>query len=177
MKKVILTLAAILCCASLFTSCQKGSDSGSDKPTTVTPVYVSMTVEIPASDDMLKYLNMSVSYEAGNEKNTETVTAVTWSKTFQVKLPGSINVKRTVTLKDGKTIPAEESFSYARGYAVSWKFLDANSKEIRAGGMSSSKNTAKGVGSKVEDLVKKGKFDTSVNYSFDKDGNVLPDAQ
>ena len=173
MKKVILTLAAILCCASLFTSCNKDSGSGSDKPTTVTPVYVSMTVEIPASDDMLEYLNMSVSYEAGNEKNTETVTAVTWSKTFQVKLPGSINVKRTVTLKDGKTIPAEEPFSYASGYAVSWKFLDANSKEIRAGGMSGAKHTAKGVGSKVKELVEKGKFDTSVDYSFDKDGNVL----
>ena len=26
---------------------------------------------------------------------------------------------------------------------------------------------------KVKELVEKGKFNTSVNYSFDKDGNVL----
>lgn len=98
---------------------------------------------------MLDYTNMSISYEAGNEKNTETVTGSSWSKEFKVKLPGTISVSRAVTLRDDKTIPAEESFSYTKGYSVSWKFQDENGKDIKTGGVASIGNTTSGKGAKL----------------------------
>ena len=171
MKKVILTLAAVLCCASLFTSCKKDS-SGSDTPSASTPAYVVMTVKIPCTANMLDYTNMSISYEAGNEKNTETVTGSSWSKEFKVKLPGTISVSRAVTLREDKTIPAEESFSYTKGYSVSWKFQDENGKDVKTGGVASIGNTTSGKGAKVQEMIEQGRMNISLNYSFDKDGKL-----
>jgi hypothetical protein len=174
MKKVILTLAAVLCCASLFTSCKK--DSGSQSGGTGTAAYVVMSVKIPCTANMLEYTNMSISYEAGNEKNTETVTGSSWSKEFKVKLPGTIKIDRTVTLRDDRTIPADDSFTYTKGYNLSWKFVDENGKDVRAGGISGIDGSSSGKGSKVKELIEQGKLNISLNYPFDKDGN-LPKSQ
>lgn len=171
MKKVILTLAAVLCCASLLTSCKKDS-SGSDTPSTSTPAYVVMNVSIPCTDDMLNNTNMSITYEAGNEKNTETVTSKSWSKEFKVKLPATISISRAVTLKDDKTIPAEESFSYTKGYSVSWKFQDENGKDVKTGGISSVGSQSSAKGEKIPGLIEEGKFNISLEYAFDKDGKL-----
>lgn len=170
MKKVILTLAAVLCCASLFTACNKDS-SGSGSQTAGTPTYVLMNISIPCTAEMLDYTNMSISYEAGNEKNTETVTGSSWTKEFKVQLPATISVKRTVTTRTDRTIPADDSFPYAKGYSVNWKFLDENSKEIKAGGIAGVNTSGSSKGSKVQEMIEKGGLDISLNYSFDKDGN------
>ena len=171
MKKVILTLAGVLCCAALFTSCKKDS-SGSGSQTVGAPAYVVMNVSIPCTDDMLNNTDMSISYEAGNEKNTETVTGSSWSKEFKVKLPATISISRAVTLRDDKTIPAEESFSYTKGYTVSWKFQDENGKDVKTGGVASIGNTTSGKGAKVQEMIEQGRMNLSINYSFDKDGKL-----
>lgn len=171
MKKVILTLAAVLCCASLFTSCKKDS-SGSDTPSTSTPAYVVMTVSIPCTDDMLQYTNMSISYEAGNEKKTETVTSKSWSKEFKVKLPGTISVTRTVTLKEGQTIPDDAAFAYTTGHSISWKLQDANGNDLKSGGVSSVGGSASGKGAKMAEMIEAGKLNKNINYTFDKDGKL-----
>ena len=171
MKRVILTLAGVLCCASLLTSCKKDS-SGSDSQTVGAPAYVVMNVSIPCTDDMLNNTDMSISYEAGNEKNTETVTSKFWSKEFKVKLPATISISRAVTLKDGLTIPADASFAYTKGHSVSWKFLDENGKEAKTGGVASIGNTTRGKGAKVQEMIEQGRMNLSINYSFDKDGKL-----
>ena len=172
MKKVILTFAAVLCGASLFTSCKKDS-SGSDTPSTSTPAYVVMTVSIPCTANMLDYTNMSISYEAGNEKNTETVTGSSWSKEFKVKLPGTISVSRAVTLRTDRTIPAEDAFPYTKGYSVSWKFQDENGTDVKTGGVASIGNTTSGKGATVKEMIEQGRLNISINYPFDKDGKLL----
>ncbi len=175
MKKVILSLAGVLCCAALFTSCQKGSDSdsGSGDSSAAAPVYVELNVTIPATEKMVEYFDMSISYEAGNEKNTVATTEASWTKTFKVKLPCTIDVKRTVTLKAGQTIPAEEKISYVKGYTSSWKFLDANSKELRGGGFDENTNKGTNIGTKIQEMLGKSVFNVSAEFSFDKDGKRL----
>jgi len=171
MKKVILTLAAVLCCASLFTSCKK--DSGSQSGGTGTPAYVVMSVKIPCTANMLEYTNMSISYEAGNEKNTETITGSSWSMEFKVKLPGTIKIDRNVTLRNDRTIPADDSFTYTKGYNLSWKFVDENGKEVKAGGIAGIEGSTSGKGSRVQEMIEQGKLNISLNYPFDKDGKLL----
>ena len=172
MKKLFLTLAAVLCCASLFTSCQKGNSKEEEKPDT-TLAFVQMTFSFAATQDMVDYTDMSVTYEAGNEKKTENVSSLDWSKTVKVNLPCTIKFGRTVTVKEGAQLTSDKTFAYTSGYGVSYDFLNAAGQKVKQGGFASSSASGSGKADKVaEELIKKGKLNSEHVYSFDKDGKL-----
>jgi len=169
MKKVILTLAAVLCCASLFVSCKKGDNP--DTPDT-TPAFVEMTFSFYATQDMINYTDMLVSYEAGNEKNSVNQENLEWSKTVKVNLPCTIKFGRTITVKDGAQLTPDKNFAYTTGFGVSYNFLNAAGQQVKRGGIASSSVSSSMKADKVAVLINNGTLNSEFVYTFDKDGNV-----
>lgn len=170
MKKTMTTLAVVLCCASLLVSCNK-SDSSKDQPDT-TSAFVQMTFSFSATPDMVTYTDMTVSYEAGNEKNSENMTSTDWSKTVKVNLPCTIKFSRTVAVKDGAQLTSDKTFAYTTGYGVSYNFLNAAGEQIKRGGIAGTSASGSGKADKVGELINNGRLNSEHVYSFDKDGKL-----
>lgn len=171
MKKVILTLAAVLCCASLFVSCEKSDPSGGQPD--LSPAFVEMTFSFYATQDMINYTDMLVSYEAGNEKNSVNQENLEWSKTVKVNLPCTIKFGRTVTVKDGAQLTPDMNFAYTTGFGVSYNFLNAAGQQVKRGGIASSSVSSSMKADKVAGIISDGTLNNEFVYTFDKDGNVV----
>jgi hypothetical protein len=171
MKKVILTLAAVLCCASLFVSCKKSDPSGGQPD--YTPAFVEMTFGFNATPEMVNSTEMVISYEAGNEKNTVTQSSESWSKTVKVNLPCTIKFGRTVSVKDASQFTPDKTFKYTTGYDVSLQILNAAGEIVKTGGVIGTSASGSGKADKVAEIINKGLLNLECTYSFDKDGNVV----
>ena len=173
MKKTLMTLAAVLCCASLFTSCQKGNNASSEenKPDN-TPAFVELGISMPATQDMLSYANTVLFYNDGTGEKKETLSSTSWAKTLKVALPCNISFGRTITVKDGVELTKDKQFSYSSGCYVTYNILNSAGAKVKAGGTSGSTSTASLTADKVATLIEKGSLNETHSYSFDKDGNV-----
>lgn len=106
MKKTMMTLAAVFCCAmslTMFTACGSDDDDNKTQVDDVTPVGAVMEHIFDVSDDMLDVLDMTVEYydENGNLA-TEKLTQKQWKKTVKVaKLPVSLGACLKAQLKTG----------------------------------------------------------------------------
>ena len=74
MKKVLMTLAAVLCCAmttTVLTSCNSDS-SNDDAAYDKTPKYMMMQFDIDNTKDMLDYctIELTIEDQLGNKKTT-----------------------------------------------------------------------------------------------------------
>ena len=134
MKKNLMTLAAVLCCAMVcfFASCQKngGSSTTPEEQPDNTPAAVEMTFTFWGTQDMLDYADMVVTYNDGTGDKTETVTTVNWVKTIKVALPVTFKFARKVTLKEGVTLNDSQAYSYVKAQQVKYSIQTANGKII-----------------------------------------------
>ena len=81
MKHFLMTLAA-LCCASLFTSCNKNNPDQPVGPGT-TPVAAVMDYSFEVSDDLLNAFDLTVEYyDATGAVKSEAMTSKSWTKTI-----------------------------------------------------------------------------------------------
>ena len=174
MKKLVLTLAVVLCCASLFTSCQKGNtqQQETNKPDT-TPAFVEMVFSFTLTQDMLDYTDFVASYSDGTETKTENVTALKWTKTLKVALPCTLTFDRKVSMKSGAELTDDVTFAYSTAYSASYDILNAAGQKLDKGALHSSSASGSGKGSKVAELINGGRWNTTFEYKFDKNGNEL----
>ena len=121
MKKTMMTLAAVFCCAmssTMFTAC--GSDDDDNNKVLVddvTPVAAVMVYGFEVSDDMLAVLDMTVEYYDNNGKlQTEKITQKEWTKTVKAKLPVSLGACLKAQMKDGVDVNTIEKMKFLRGY-------------------------------------------------------------
>ena len=170
MKKHFMTLAAVLCCC-LFTSCQKeGEDTTKEEPQDNTPASVELSFTFFATADMLSFADIVVTYNDGAEDKTETMSALTWSKSFKANLPATFKFERKVSVKGGYTFE-DKAYSYTMDQLVEYKILTAKGvavKSQRSGGEGFPTNLK---GNKLEYVITQGDLDSSITYAFDKDGN------
>ena len=61
MKKNLMTLAAVLCCTALFTSCGKNNPDQPEAPDT-TPVSAVMTYKFTVTEDLFNAFTLTVEY-------------------------------------------------------------------------------------------------------------------
>ena len=124
MKKMMLTLAAVFCCAMsliMFTAC--GSDDGDDSNNTVrkydvTPVAAMMECSFEVSDDMLSVLDMTIEYYDNDGKlQTEKLTQKNWAKTVKAKLPASLGARLKAQMKDGVDVNSIGAVKFLRRYS------------------------------------------------------------
>jgi hypothetical protein len=68
MKKMMMTLAAVLCCAmtmTVFTACGSDDDDSKNPAEDTTPKQVAMNFVLYNTADMLNYCNIEISYDNG----------------------------------------------------------------------------------------------------------------
>ena len=123
MRKILMTLAAVLCCAmttTVFTACGSDDDDKSE-PASNKPVAAVMDVTLSVSDDMVDKANLSVEYyDANGIVQTETLTKKDWTKSVQAKLPATFGIRLMVKAKEGVDYASLEKFteSYTYSYSV-----------------------------------------------------------
>ncbi|MBR4735005.1 MAG: hypothetical protein IK052_02825 [Bacteroidales bacterium] len=154
MKKILMTLAAALCCALMFTACQKPADNDDTKQeeqpqeeaTTLDDLAaqiakVVVEYQFLTTEDLLGFFNFNLEYldvTTGN-KITEKISATEFKKVFDnAALPLDMGYNLTTTLKEGKTIDdvkAASSVSYITPEPSVWiSMYDKDNKLIGDGG-------------------------------------------
>lgn len=139
-----MTLAAVFCCAmttTVLTACG-GNDDGDVPGPDKTPVAGKMTASYQVSEDMLKYLTISVEYyDADGNVKKEQMDKTEWAKEVKAKLPAKVGARLLMKLKDGVDASTITSIAFSRTYAykcVAVTSSDAEVGEGKAGGMSQS---------------------------------------
>ena len=171
MKKMMFTLAAVLCCAALFSSCKKAETKQEEKVDN-TPAYVELKFAYEATDQMIKYTDMVITYDEGAGEKTENMTSLSYEKTLKANLPCTLKFGRTVKMKDGAEV-AEDKFAYRIGCYISYEIYTAAGVKCGKGGTTGGSSGSSLSAAGVVDEIAKGKFNDSSSWTFDKNGNVV----
>lgn len=181
MKKIMLTLAALLSCAfatTVFTAC--GSDDKEDiiKPSVeeATPTQMALTFTLDATDDMAEYFDMVVTYDDGTGEKQEAFTDLEWSKTLTSKLPATFTFSRKIRVKDDKrdALAAADIVEVTTHYHYSFDILDDKGQVIPE--MTGSKDIAqsmiKDTGTRALERAQAGGYDRTYICMFDVNGSI-----
>ncbi|MBQ6653611.1 MAG: hypothetical protein IJM81_09535 [Prevotella sp.] len=134
MRKILMTLAAVLCCAmttTVFTACGSDDDDNTTKPDDTTPVGAVMDYSLETSDAMLATFDLTVEYYDANGKvQTEPMTQKTWTKKVSAKLPATLGARLKAQLKSGVDVSTQEKVSVAYGYNYMGYAVSATDKVV-----------------------------------------------
>ena len=133
MKKFMMTLAAVLCCAmttTVLTACGGGDDSDTPGADT-TPVAAKLVSEITVSDDLVKYMDVTVEYyDATGAIQKEQMTTTKWSKDVTAKLVAKLGARVTIKLKDGVDASKLDKITVSYSYAYAGACLNAAGQTV-----------------------------------------------
>ena len=149
MKNKLMTLAAVLCCASLFTSCNKNNpDQPAEAPDT-TPASAVMAYKFSVTDDLFSAFNLTVEYyDAAGALKTETMTSKEWTKTVKTnKLPATLGARVKIKIKDGFDSSKEGVFSAKHYYGNEYYVVNKSDEKL---GSTASNGSSGGVDMKYE---------------------------
>ena len=133
MKKLTMTLAAVLCCAALLTSCGKNNPSQPDTPAQdTTPVSAVMDYSFTVTDDLFNAFTLTVEYyDAAGTVKTETMTSKEWAKTVKTdKLPATLGARVKIQLKDGFDSSKEGVFSAKHSYYYAYYAVNKSNEKV-----------------------------------------------
>ncbi len=185
MKKVLMTLAAVLCCAmttTVFTACS--TDSNNDEGANdKTPKYVMIQFYMDNTEDMLKYCNIEMTIEDQQGDKKSTVLTMDYVDanymcyaTASGDLPTQYKFSRKVTLK--QEIDNLEKFDYTNRTAAAYGIYNASGYQIAYGetDVVGDAGTAKGAEvANFAQLIKQGALDYTRTFKFDEKGNLIPE--
>jgi hypothetical protein len=131
MKKNLMTMAAVLCCTALFTSCEKNNPDQPEAPDT-TPVAAVMDYRFSVTDDLFSAFNLTVEYyDAAGTLNTETMTSKDWTKTVKTnKLPATLGARLKIQLKNGFDSSKEGVFSAKHVYGCEYYVVNKSNEKL-----------------------------------------------
>ena len=138
MKKNLMTIAAVLCCTALFTSCGKNNPDQPETPTKdTTPVAAVMNYQLAVTDDLFNAFTLTVEYyDAAGAVKTETMTSKEWTKTIKTsKLPATLGARVTMKLKDGFDSTKEGTFSAKHSFH--YEYYVVNKSDAKLGSTTS----------------------------------------
>ena len=128
-----MTLAAVLCCAmttTVLTACG-GDDSGDTPGADTTPVAAKLVSEITVSDDLVKYMDITVEYyDATGAIQKEQMTTTKWSKDVTAKLVAKLGARVTIKLKDGVDVSKIDKITVSYSYAYAGACLNAAGQTV-----------------------------------------------
>lgn len=173
MKKILVTVVAVLCCAmisTVFTSCG-GDDDENNTGGNNKSVAVFMVAGLSVSDDMMNYLDLTVDYyDANGQIQSEPMTEKKWEKTIKANFPATLGVRLKAQLKDGID-PTSIALFNAESW-ISYNFEYLNSKGDKTSEFGNSHGGEVSInGSDINDWLKtKSNGLKQVLYNFDADG-------
>ena len=134
-KMILVTLAAILCCTTLFTSCEKTLPDQPETPTTkdTTPVAAVMDYSFSVTDDLFNAFTLTVAYyDATGAVKSETMTSKTWTKSVKAnQLPATLGARVMIKLKSGFD-PAQMGVYNAK-YTYNYEYYVVNKSNEKLG--------------------------------------------
>lgn len=111
MKKIMMTLTAVFCCAmaiSVLSSCSKSDDNGGGGAAApaaaadTTPVSVKVSFVAGVTDDLGQYADVTVEYMDGSGTvKSEKVNGAAWTKEITAQLPAKLGVRVSYAKKEG----------------------------------------------------------------------------
>lgn len=175
MRKRLLAVATILCCATaatVFTACGDDDNNSSEQQDEAKPANVTLDVSLMQTTDMLEYCDISIEYNDGTGAKTENVADTTWTKTFAVKLPATITVKKTVAIKADKDLASvEDTINSIRKYAYGYSLFDATGKTTATvPTVYGNEKLLQYKGKLVAKAIAKGAFNQTLTIVFGTDG-------
>ena len=175
MKKFMMTLAAVLCCAmttTVLTACG-GDDKDTPGPDN-TPVTAQLLSEFKPSEDLLKYMDVTVEYyDASGSIQKETITG-DWTKTVRARIPAKLGIHVTIKLKDGVDVSTIDKATM--GYKTNFvaNNLNAANEKVDPERREWPESSLVVPGNKIKEYVERHKDNLySVLYVFD--GNTIVD--
>ena len=181
MKKLMMTLAAVLCCG-MIVSCNKSNTAQQDQKQDekeakdTTPAFIKATFTFYGTEDMVAIADMTGVFNDGTGEKTEPIQTAEWSKTLQAALPATLTFGRTVKLKEGVELSAEKSYTYSRKHGITWVLLNAKGEVItNSGGFDNGGTLSPQTmnGSQIAVILESHRMDATHTYKFDKDGKYL----
>lgn len=131
MKKILMTLAAVLCCAmtmTVFTACGSDDDdngNNTQKPDN-TPVAVQMNYVVETTQATLNIVDVTVEYyDADGKIQSEPLTGEKWQKSIQHKLPATAGIHLKAPLKAGFDVENSEAVEISLTCGYDGYFVDA----------------------------------------------------
>lgn len=155
-------------------SCSKNDDDNeSEKEKEQTPESVVSTFTLSVSDDMVKYLDITIEYYDENGKvQKENMSASEWTKSVKSKLPATTGVCVKATIKEGQDLSSVEIFKYARNFSTSDQIVDKNGQKVKSLPSSGINSALSVKGDKVSELLgDKNNIIWSRLHTFDAEGN------
>lgn len=176
MKKKLLTIAALICCAmatTVFTACGDDDEGGAPVDGNKS-VAVAMNYTFKTSEDMLKNFDLTIEYYGDNGTvQSEQMTTILWQKTVRPKLPTTVGARLLVKVKDGVDVASMEAVAIAFSYQFNG--MAVNSKDEITGSVigGGSGETLTMAGNKVAEYLTKHQ-DGLVKYlyKYSSDGNA-----
>ena len=185
MKKVLMTLAAVLCCAmttTVFTACS--TDSNNDEGANdKTPKYVMIQFYMDNTADMVRYCDIEVTFEdeQGNKQSAKLESGnfdanYVCYATANGELPTTVKFSRKVTLK--QSIDNLEKFDYTTRTKAEYGIFNAAGYQIGIGetDVVGEAGTAKGAEvANFAQLINQGVLDYTCTFKYDEKGNLIPE--
>ncbi len=185
MKKVLMTLAAVLCCAmttTVFTACS--TDSSNDEGANdKTPKYMMMQFDIDNTKDMLDYctIELTIEDQLGNKKTTVLTSEYVDANymcyaTASGDLPTQYKFSRKVTLK--QEIDNLEKFDYTNRTAAAYGIYNASGYQIAYGETDAVGDAGTAKGAEVANfaqLINQGVLDYTHTFKYDEKGILIPE--
>ena len=178
MKKIMLTLAAVLCCAmttTVLTACGGSDDSGDVPGPDKTPVAGVIKAGIKVSEDMLKYLDLTVEYyDANGSVQKETMDKTEWSKEVKAKLTAKLGARLLMKLKDGVDVSNLTNTTFAYSYSYRCAAVTSSNEEVGEALISNPSFSATVTNSeKLSEFINKHKDDGLIRFLFILDGKTI----
>lgn len=170
--------ATLMCLPIFFAACDKDDPTTDtpEQPAPQVPAIVSMMYYLEASDDMLQYLDYTVTFDNGIDEIQDSVTTNHWEKVRTAGLPGTFTIKTQLRVKEGMydALVAVDTFHVTRGHGYTYQIFDSTATAIP--GMNGTLNipsTSIGRGSLVAERAQAGDYDKTYTLSFDINGNKI----
>ena len=173
MKKMMMTLAAVFCCAmtmSVFSAC--GDDESEQKPDKPVACCMEYLFSV-TSQDLFKNVDFTVEYyDAEGKVQSERMVNELWTDTIKAKLPGKLGARVKMKLKDGANPASIDTFKISYTFRIYTYVLTADGKK-KTNHLESGMPSREIKGSKVPGWVEENPVikEASFGYSFDADGN------
>lgn len=181
MKKIMMTLTAVFCCAmaiSVLSSCSKSDDNsgggGASAAADTTPVSVKVSIVAGVTDDLGQYADVTVEYMDGSGTvKSEKVNGAAWTKEITAQLPAKLGVRVSYAKKEG--VDYKQLAKIKAGAAIVHSFVLLNKagsvlKNVASG--SSDLGSVDVPGNQIEEFIDaKGKNAKTLLLEYDAKGN------
>ena len=181
MKKMMMTLAAVLFCAmttTVFTACGSDDDDNDNKKPVDAPTSGVMDCTLYTTDESLASFDYYVKYydESGKIQSEKVVWSDqtnqqgkrTWTKKVVAKLPATLGILFEIKAKDG--LDPNGQYILSRGYKIEFMSLTASGKTIDTYIPIAFDETSRNKAGMLEEMLEEKGRPLDIIYKYDVNG-------